>query len=132
MKRRRTRELQRRRKLTAPQTPIGGSVSVMPASTSATCRTRTECPSRDSRPAMFSKQPRSPANSVSAPVATISAALSETIRVEMSGYLTQNVPPKPQHTSGSAISRSSSPGMLASSARGCALIPNSRRPEQLS
>ena len=81
---------------------------------------------------MFSKQPRSPASSVSAPDATMSAVLSDTIRVEISGYLTQNVPPKPQHTSGSAISTSSSPATLRSKSRGCGLMPSSRSPEQLS
>ena len=48
---------------------------------------------------MFKRQPRSPARTNSAPVATMSVALSLTILSEMSGYLTQNMPPKPQHVS---------------------------------
>ena len=43
----------------------------------------------------------------------------DTIRTEMSGYFTQNVPPKPQHTSGSAISVTVSP-IACSNFRGCA------------
>ncbi len=74
----------------------------------------------------------SPASSVSAPVAAMSFALSPTMRTEMSGYFTQNVPPKPQHVSGSASSRTSNPSTDASRARGCARTPSSRRPEQLS
>ena len=80
--------------------PIAGVSSVMPASTSATWRTSTGLPRRDSLPAILRRQPRSPASTVSAPVAAMSAALSATILSEISGYLTQNVPPKPQHTSG--------------------------------
>ena len=57
--------------------------------------------------------------------------LSDTILVEISGYLTQNVPPNPQQISGSAISATVAP-IAASRARGCALTPSSRRPEQLS
>ena len=53
---------------------------------------------------MFSRQPRSPASTVSAPVATMSRTLSDTMRTEISGYFTQNVPPNPQQTSASAIS----------------------------
>ena len=53
---------------------------------------------------MFIRQPRSPASSSSAPVASMWPALFDTIRVEISGYLTQNVPPKPQQTSLSSIS----------------------------
>ena len=81
---------------------------------------------------MFSRQPRSPASSVPAPVAAMSLHLSDTMRVEMSGYFTQKVPPKPQQISGSAISVRLSPSTEASSARGCAFTPSSRRPEQLS
>ena len=45
------------------------------------------------------KQPRSPASTISAPVATMSRTLSDTIRMEISGDCTQNVPPKPQQIS---------------------------------
>ena len=61
----------------------------------------------------------------------MSAVLSDAMRTEISGYLTQNVPPKPQQISGSFISTTVAP-MLASSARGCALTPISRSPAQLS
>ena len=53
---------------------------VIPASTSATCRTCSGVPSRCSRPAILSRQPRSPASTVSAPLATISRTLAETMR----------------------------------------------------
>ena len=79
---------------------------------------------------MFSRQPMSPASTVSAPVCWMSFALSPTIRVEMSGYFTQKVPPKPQQISGSAISFNVRPATPASSARGCAFTPISRRPAQ--
>src|SRR5665213_3403105 len=69
--------------------PIGGA-SVTPASTSATWRARIVLPRRDSLPAMLRRQPRSPASTVSAPVASMSAALSLTMRSEIAGYLTQN------------------------------------------
>src|SRR5690349_18237595 len=76
------------------------AASPMPASTSATWRTRTALPSRCSLPAMFIRQPRSPASSVSAPEAAMSVVLSPTMALEISGYFTQKVPPKPQQTSG--------------------------------
>ena len=102
----------------------------MPASTSATWRTCTALPSRCSLPAMFIRQPRSPASSVSAPVAAMSADLSPTMAFEISGYFTQKVPPKPQQTSASGSSRSVRPCTEPSSRRGCCLTPSSRRPEQ--
>ena len=104
----------------------------MPASTSATWRTSTGLPSRESRPAMFIRQPRSPASSAPAPVPVTAAVLSRTMAVEMSGYLTQNVPPKPQHTSASGSSASVSPSTFASRARGWCFTPSSRKPAQLS
>ena len=59
---------------------------------------------------MFIRQPRSPAStSVGAGRLDRRAALSSTILVEISGYLTQNVPPKPQQTSASGSSASSRP-----------------------
>ena len=85
-------------------------------------------PRRVSLPAMFNRHPRSPASTASAPVAAMSAALSPTILSEISGYLTQNVPPKPQHSSAPGNSRSSSPPTVDSSRRGCALTPSSRKP----
>ena len=53
-------------------------------------------------------------------------------RAEISPNLIENVPPKPQQVSHSAISLSARPGTFASSARGCALVPISRSPAQLS
>src|SRR5262249_26769538 len=109
--------------------PIAGS-AVMPAKTSPTWRTSTALPSRCSLPAMFIRQPRSPASRSCASVAATFAAFFSTIALEMSGYLTQNVPPKPQHTSASRISLSVRPRTLPSSARGWTRTPSSRRPEQ--
>src|SRR5262245_5161629 len=109
--------------------PIGGA-SVMPARTSATWRTAIGLPSRCNLPAMFIRQPRSPASSVSAPVATMCSVFLPTITLEIAGYLTQKVPPNPQQTSDSRISSSRNPPTVASSLRGCALTPSSRRPEQ--
>ena len=51
---------------------------------------------------MFMRQPRSPASSRSASVAAIFFVFLATMTLEMSGYLTQNVPPKPQQTSASS------------------------------
>src|SRR5581483_4877978 len=110
---------------------IAGSES-SPARTSATCRTAILRPWRDSLPAMFIRQPRSPASSMPAPVAAIRSALRSTMALEMSGYLTEKVPPKPQQTSASPISTSSSPLTVRRSCRGCSLTPSSRSPEQLS
>src|SRR5690606_5742228 len=102
----------------------------MPASTSTVWNTRIGALMRRRRPAMFIRQPRSPPISTSAPVSSALRILSSTILVEISGYLTQKVPPKPQHTSVSAISRRARPSTLASSARGWPLMPRLRRPEQ--
>ena len=56
--------------LSSPASPIAG-VARSPASTSATWRLWMPEPSRLSRPAMFIRQPRSPASSRSAPVAAM-------------------------------------------------------------
>ena len=63
------------------------ALSVMPASTSATWRTAIGRPSRCSLPAMFIRQPRSPASSVSAPVATMASVFLPTMRVGDVGIL---------------------------------------------
>src|SRR5476649_593676 len=121
-------------RFTASGSPPSGSpiaaIEPMSASTSATCRTCTVLPSRCSLPAMFIRQPRSPANKVPAPVAAISADFSPTMAFDISGYFTQKVPPKPQQTSGVFISLMRSPSTDPSSWRGCAFTPSSRRPEQ--
>ena len=62
-------------------------------------------------------------------VAAAFAAFFSTMALEMSGYLTQKVPPKPQHTSASRISLRVSPRTVPSSRRGCTRTPSSRRPE---
>src|SRR5262249_34671062 len=111
--------------------PIGGD-PVSPASTSATWRTSIRDPSRDSLPAMFIRHPRSPASSTPAPLAVTLAIFLRTMSLEISGYLTQNVPPKPQHTSASFISATRNPFIEASSRRGWLRMSSSRRPEQLS
>src|SRR3954468_13410143 len=113
-----------------PPSPRTAGVPRSPASTSATCRTCTGEPWRLSLPAMLSRQPRSPASTRAAPVRAMSAVLSATILVETSGYLTQKVPPKPQQTSGAAISASSRPRTLARRRRGWRFTLSSRRPEQ--
>src|SRR5215469_872585 len=114
----------------SPGSPSAGPAT--PASTSATCRTLVRSPARSSLPAMLSRQPMSPASKVSAPAARMLPVFSSTILSEMSPYLIAKVPPKPQQTSQSRISFSVNPATLASSWRGCALTPSSRRPEQAS
>ena len=79
---------------------------------------------------MFSRHPRSPPSSTSAPVATTFPHFSSTRRVEISGYLTQKVPPKPQQVPASRISVSLSPSTDASSVRGWSRTSISRRPAQ--
>src|SRR5262249_7945483 len=96
--------------------PMAGP-SAIPARTSATWRDFTRAPRRASLPAMFSRHPRSPASSVPpslppARVFSMSAALSVTMLSEISGYLMQKVPPKPQQTSAPGSSFSSSPSTL--------------------
>lgn len=77
---------------------------------------------------MFSMQPRSPSTTASAPAFSMCWHLLSASRVEISPNLIENVPPKPQQVSGSAISFSTAPSTLASSARGCAFTFISRRP----
>ena len=60
----------------------------------------------------------SPPSSTDAPLSVTLRVLSETMRSEMRGNLTQKVPPKPQHTFASRISVTVRPSTLASSARG--------------
>ncbi len=73
------------------------------------------------RPCSSGSQDRPPAASRRR-VSLIVAVLSMTMELEMSGYLTQNVPPKPQQTSAPFISASSSPATVPSSLRGCCWI----------
>ena len=60
----------------------------------------------------------------------MSAVFSRTIWSEISGYLTQKVPPKPQQISAPGSSVRFSPATLSSSCRGWDFTPSSRRPEQ--
>ena len=80
--------------------PIGAP-SPMPASTSATCR---DGAALRCNPPCSSGQPRSPASRVSAPDAAMSAAFSPTHGIGDLPDISQNVPPKPQQTSGDFIS----------------------------
>src|SRR5690625_1775928 len=97
--------------------PIAGT-SCWPASTSATWRTAIAEPRRWSLPAIFIRQPRSPASRSSAPLSSMFSTFFVTIESDICGYLTQKVPPKPQQASVSAISASFRPCMPASSLRG--------------
>src|SRR4030095_672157 len=105
--------------------PIAGSCA-MPASTSATWRASTLLPLRFSLPAMLSRQPMSAASTTPAPVASMLATLSSTMRLEMSGDLTQKVPPKPQHGSPFGSSLNESPLTFASNSRGWGVTRSSR------
>jgi hypothetical protein len=67
---------------------------------------------------------------MSAPDVSILPTFLVTMALEMSEYFTQKVPPKPQQTSESVISLTSTPLTLPSSLRGCSLMPSSRNPEQ--
>ena len=75
------------------------------ASTCAMCRasmSRSSSPSvrmRDNAPLMFMRQGKSAPTSTSAPVAMTVRHFSLTISPEISGCLTEKVPPKPQQRS---------------------------------
>ena len=60
---------------------------------------RTPRPSRESRPPIWSRHEASTAVQTAAPVDAIAAHLSITIAVEVSAFLIEKVPPKPQHSS---------------------------------
>ena len=80
--------------------PIAGS-SVMPASTSATWRTSTVLPSRESLPAMVSSgNPDRHEQDRSAGIRDNSSSSPRRWRWKSRLYLTAKVPPKPQQTSG--------------------------------
>ena len=93
---------------------------------SARCSTRTGAPWRDSSPPMCIRQDVSAEVSTSAPVASTSATLSCPMAVEVSGFLTLNVPPKPQHSCGCVSGRSSMPSTAASSRCGRSPMCSSR------
>ena len=64
---------------------------------------------QDSPPPMCIRQDASPAVPTSAPVDSTCRILSASIAVEVSAFLSANVPPKPQHWSASGSATSSSP-----------------------
>ena len=82
----------------APSRSSSAAASV-DASTSARCSVRVPARSRDSPPPMCMRHDESPAVSTSAPVSSTCRILSASIAVDVSAFLTANVPPKPQHWS---------------------------------
>src|SRR6266550_8314159 len=102
------------------------------ANTSARCMARTIEPRRDSRPAICIRQLASPDTTASTPARSMASTFSSRMATEISGYFTENVPPKPQHASAFGSSTSSAPVTRRSSLRGSSLIPRSRRPWQAS
>ena len=99
---------------------VSARYGASPASSSATCRTLVDMsPRRRSLPSILSMHPRSPSTTQSAFACATNSHLLSASRDEISPYLIENVPPKPQQVSDSVISLSVSPGILASSLRGC-------------
>src|SRR5690606_14073831 len=96
------------RRFHLPPSPIAGAAR-SPARISATWRTSTSSPLRRRRPARWRRQPRSAPVRTRAPVAVTLAILESAMASEIWGYLTANRPPKPQHSSGSAISATFTP-----------------------
>ena len=105
--------------------------SVMPASTSATWRAcdrdalALQLAGHVHQAAEIAGEQRARRRSRRSPRSSCS-----TMALEMSGYLTQNVPPKPQQTSASCSSASFRPATDLSRRRGWSRTPSSRRPEQ--
>ena len=83
-------------------------------------------PRRRSPPPMCIRHELSQAQTPSAPEATIAASFSSSIALETSAFLTANVPPKPQHSSASGRSTSSTPARRASSRNGASPTRSSR------
>src|SRR5262249_48432094 len=79
------------------------------ARNSARCMHRIASPRRDARPAICIRQLESQATTVSAPLRSMLAIFSSPIAPEISGYLTEKVPPNPQQDSDLSISISSEP-----------------------
>ncbi len=109
----------RRRLFRAAALPPPGSSA---ARMSARCTARTAGPppgaggaSRLSPPPMCSRHDGSTAVTTSAPVARMFAHLSLSMASETPAFLTEKVPPKPQHSVASGSSSSSRPRTLASS-----------------
>ena len=109
--------------------PIAGA-SVMPASTSATWRVVTGMPWRCSLPAMFIRQPRSPASSVPAPEAAIAAVLLLDDGVGDVGILDAERAAEAAADVGVLQFGERQPATDFRSRRGWSRTPSSRRPEQ--
>ena len=75
-------------------------------------------PRRASRPPICMRHDPSTAVTTEAPVDSIAAHLSSHIAVEVAAFFTENVPPKPQHSSARGSSHSSSPRTFRSSLSG--------------
>ena len=69
------------------------------ASTSARCRVSILCPARCNPPPICIRHPQSLETTTSAPLSRMRTILSSSIAPEMCGNLTENNPPKPQHSS---------------------------------
>ena len=80
---------------TGPETSSG--LSLVLARISAKCRVVTSEPLRDRAPPMFIKQETSPPVHISAPVDSMFLTLSAVMAPEVSAFLNEKVPPKPQH-----------------------------------
>src|SRR5215207_7851357 len=79
------------------------------ARSSARCITRTLDPLRDNLPPICIKQLASPDTTASTPARSMASIFSSRIATEISGYLTENVPPKPQQASAFWSSTNSAP-----------------------
>ena len=102
--------------------------------TSATCSTRVcRVPAGAAGLRCSSMQPRSPSTTASAPVSAMCRHLLSASRDEISPNLIENVPPKPQHVSHSAISRELRGRALREQrARAASWRPSRAGPQQLS
>ena len=105
----------------------GSGSSSVEARICARCTARVPARLRSSPPPMCMRQELSAAVTTSARVSPTARCLSVSIAVETSGFLTAKVPPKPQHSSASGSSISSSPRTARSSRSGAS--PR-RRPAQ--
>src|ERR1700688_2515181 len=96
------------------------------ANTSARCRVSIFAPARLNPPPICIRHPQSFATTTSAPLSLIRAILSSSIEAEICGNFTENIPPKPQHSSRSRSSRILIPPTALSSIIGSSRTPNSR------
>ena len=93
----------------ASRGPPRESPSSVAARISARCIARTPARWRRSAPPMCIRQELSAAVQTSARVSRMRRSLSESIAIDVSAFLTANVPPKPQHSCGSSRSTRSMP-----------------------